>query len=197
MTSDTNRPELTPGDQRQLLWLARTAIQVALQPADDALGEQLAAFKPTPGMRVHRGVFVTLRNPAGRSSSSGELRGCIGNVVSSLPLYQNLIEMAPRSALHDSRFPPLTADDLVQVTIEISVLTPLTRLERVEDLVIGRDGIQLTKGLHRALFLPQVAVQEGWEVTALLEHLALKAGLGRSGWQDAEFHVFQAEHFNE
>jgi AmmeMemoRadiSam system protein B/AmmeMemoRadiSam system protein A len=183
-------------ERSQLLGLARTAIEAAIHPTD-ALTQRLTAFKPTPGMTVHGGVFVTLRTPPCDSGSRGELRGCIGNIVSSKPLYQNLIEMAPRSALHDPRFSPLTADELAAVQIEISVLSPLKRLERIEELVIGRDGLQLTKGAHRALFLPQVATDQGWALKDLLEHLAQKAGLDRSGWQGAEFEVFQAEHFNE
>jgi len=196
MTLDANPHQLSDKERRQLLGLARTAIEAAMHPTD-ALTQQLTAFRPTPGMTVHGGVFVTLRTPSRESGSQGELRGCIGNIVSSQPLYRNLIEMAPRSALNDSRFSPLTADELAAVQIEISVLSPLVRLERIEDLVIGRDGLQLTKGAHRALFLPQVATDQGWALKELLEHLAQKAGLDRSGWHGAEFEIFQASHFKE
>ena len=196
MTECANKQRLTPAERTLLLQMARAAIEDAVRQSD-ALRPLIKDCELTPGLLSTCGVFVSLKKQGLAATGRGELRGCIGNVASSKPLYRNLADIAPKSALEDPRFPPLTAAELGLVQIEISVLTPLEELRRVEDLVIGRDGLQLTKGSRRALFLPQVAVEAGWKRQELLENLALKAGLERSGWKGAKFHVFRAEHFSE
>jgi len=179
-------------DRRRLLLLARAAIRDAIE-RDGSLAAALGQTPVTPEMRVPLGLFVTLKT----RDSEGRLRGCIGTMRSEKPLYETVIDTAPKAALEDPRFPPLTRDELDGVRISLSVLSPLRRLESVDDLVLGRDGLQLAAGLRRAVFLPQVPVEQRWDRRSYLEHLALKAGLARGAWKDAELSTFEAVAFGE
>jgi AmmeMemoRadiSam system protein A len=108
------------------------------------------------------------------------------------------ITSAAVSAAHDPRFPPLTLDELDDVELEISVLSPTHRVAGPADIEIGKHGVILSKGGLRAVFLPQVAVEQGWDVETMLSHLARKAGLPRDGWRSgATFEVFTAQVFAE
>jgi len=179
-------------DRRELLSLARVSIRDAIGH-DGSLAAALERTVVTAEMRLQRGLFVTLKTrfPAER------LRGCIGTMRSEKPLYETVIETAPKAALQDPRFPPLTLDELAGVRISISVLSPMRKLEAIDDLVIGRDGLQLVSGLRRAVFLPQVPVEQRWDRRRYLEQLALKAGLSRDGWDGAELSTFEAVVFAE
>jgi AmmeMemoRadiSam system protein B/AmmeMemoRadiSam system protein A len=137
------------------------------------------------------GAFVTLEE-------NGDLRGCIGHMSEDLPLYQVVGYCALQSAFNDRRFSPLEPDELSSVEIEISVLTPYKRVEGYEVIQIGRDGVVMEKDGRSAVFLPQVAVEQGWTRDEMLEHLSLKAGLPRDAWKKgAVFRTFQAEVFGE
>lgn len=186
--------ELSPGGRETLLRLARASIQEAVR-SDGALPPLLERTTIAAELESPRGAFVTLRKPA--EGGNNALRGCIGSVVAAKPLYRTVIELAPKAALEDPRFPPLGAEELDGLQIEVSVLTPLSPLERVDDLVLGRDGVQLKKGAVHAVFLPQVAKEHDWTVEQLLTNLARKAGLDQSAWSSAELSVFQAEVFGD
>ena len=146
-----------------------------------------------------RGVFVTIykKNPK-------SLRGCIGFPYPSFPLIEALIEAAI-SACNDPRFPPLSEDELDQITIEISILTepklinvkdPKEYLKKIE---IGKDGLIIKKGVFSGLLLPQVAVEQKWNVEQFLENICLKAGLTIDSWMDetSKIYKFQAEIIHE
>jgi AmmeMemoRadiSam system protein A len=134
-------------------------------------------------------VFVTLHR-------QGRLRGCIGYIEGIKPLAEAVVDNGRSAAVGDPRFAPVTAGELDQLEIEVSALTPLRPVSGPEDIEIGRHGIVLAKGGRRAVFLPQVAPEQGWDLTTTLGHLALKAGLGPDGWQEgARFEVFEAEVF--
>jgi len=190
------RQQLNPEERTALLSLARTAISDAVLQ-ENSLAELLEATELSPAMRAARGVFVTLRKTAKDRPGGRELRGCLGNLTSSEPLYRAVIKTAPRSAVEDPRFEPLSHDELPNVRIEISALTEPSRLETVEQIVVGRDGLSLESGSRRSVFLPQVATEQRWSRERLLEELALKAGLGRDGWRKATLSAFQTEHFEE
>lgn len=193
---DSPTPET---DRRKLLRLARGSIRDAIA-RDGCLARLLGEIRVTPEMRVRRGLFVTLKAKAdgsGTGGAAGRLRGCIGTMSSDRPLYETVIETAPKAALADPRFPPLTADELDGVRISLSVLSPMSRIDDPAGLVIGRDGLQLVKGARRAVFLPQVPVEQRWDSRRYLEQLALKAGLPRDGWRGAELSTFEAELFGE
>jgi AmmeMemoRadiSam system protein A len=140
---------------------------------------------------VRQGAFVTLKK-------QGELRGCIGHLAEDTPLCQVVAAMALQAAFHDHRFPTLARDELHQVEIEISVLTPAQRVRSAAAIVVGRDGVILRKEGRSAVFLPQVATEQGWDRDTLLTQLARKAGLPGDAWrQGAELSTFRAEVFHE
>ena len=156
----------------RLVGLAREAIARALgggRPGDGAGPEGEA-----------RGVFVTLRR-----RSDGALRGCVGIPEPRHPLEGAVRRAAVAAALSDRRFAPVTADELPGLAIQVSILTEL-RPGRAEEVVVGRHGVVI-RGLGRAaLLLPQVAVEQGWDVETLLRQLCRKAGLPGDAWRDEE-----------
>ncbi|HNZ64566.1 MAG TPA: AmmeMemoRadiSam system protein B [Smithella sp.] len=138
-----------------------------------------------------RGVFVTLRK-------QGELRGCIGHMIADEPLAKLVGAMALQAAFNDSRFMPLSPEELKDVEIEISVLTPMKKVSGPKDIVAGRDGVLINKDGASAVFLPQVATEQGWNRDTMLDNLCRKAGLEKSCWKaGARFSTFQALVFSE
>ena len=160
-----------PADKKALLHFARETISRIL--LTDTV--PLARGFP-PHLQKPQGVFVTLKK-------KGELRGCIGRIIGDEPLCKLVGTMAIQSALNDRRFSPLTADELKDIEIEISVLTPLKQVSGAGDIVVGRDGVLLSKDGHSAVFLPQVAPEQGWNREELLDNLCLKAGLNTGCWK--------------
>ena len=133
------------------------------------------------------GVFVTLY-------LHDRLRGCIGRFSSTSTLYSTIREMAESAAFSDPRFTPLSAKEAPKVEIEVSVLSPLKKIESIDEFKLGRDGIYMIKGYHHGTFLPQVAEETGWTTEEFLGHCAQdKAGIGYYGWKDAELYTYQTE----
>jgi MEMO1 family protein len=144
-----------------------------------------------PNLQQPRGVFVTLKK-------KGELRGCIGRIIGDEPLGKLVGAMAIQAAFNDKRFRPLTAEELNDTDIEISVLTPMKRVAGPVDIVVGRDGVLLSKNGRSAVFLPQVATEQGWNREELLDNLCLKAGLAAGSWKkETQLSTFQAVVFSE
>jgi len=144
-----------------------------------------------PVARRLQGAFVTL-------TERGQLRGCIGHIAEDLPLGQVVGAMAVAAATEDPRFPAVEAGELPEITIEISALTPLRRVRGPDDVVIGRDGVEIRKDGHAGVFLPEVAPEQGWDREALMRNLCLKAGLPEDAWRaGAEFYTFRSVHFGE
>ncbi len=138
-----------------------------------------------------QGAFVTLKK-------HGDLRGCIGHMAEDRPLCQVVGEMALNAAFQDRRFRPLAAPELPQCEIEISVLTPFREVTGPEQILVGRDGVLIRKDGRSAVFLPQVAPEQGWNRDQMLEHLCQKAGLESDAWkEDTRFFTFQANVFSE
>ncbi len=138
-----------------------------------------------------RGAFVTLKK-------NGRLRGCIGYIQPVKPLWRTIIDNAVNAAVNDHRFPPVQPGELKDIEIEISVLTPLKPVESKDDIVIGKHGIQIFKNGRSAVFLPQVAPEQGWEIEETLRQLSRKAGLPADAWKsDMNFFVFEAQVFEE
>lgn len=136
------------------------------------------------------GAFVTL-------NKKGQLRGCIGHIIGDRPLINTVAEMARAAALQDPRFPPVKPSELPDIEFEISVLTPIRTIDDIEEIIVGRDGIIITRGMNRGLLLPQVATEYGWDRTTFLEHTCVKAGLPRNAWSDegTVIEIFSAEVF--
>ena len=178
---------LTDQEKAILLETARRSIETAFDgkywlPSDTQL---------TQTLKAECGAFVTLH-------LHGRLRGCIGNIVGVRPLYKTVAEMARAAAFEDDRFRPLTREELEQVHIEISVLSPLRQISSPDEIVLGRDGVLMVKDGRSGTFLPQVADETGWTREEFLGHCARdKAGIGWNGWKDADLYVYQAEVFDE
>ena len=183
---------LTAGEKGYLLDVARLAIEAAVKdqdPPDTGALAQMAEIDLAPRLNTKRGAFVTLH-------LQDRLRGCIGYIEGRVSLLQAVARNARAAALEDPRFPPVNRGELAHLEIEISALTPLRPVARTEDIVIGRHGILLEKQGRKSVFLPQVAIEQGWDLETTLGHLAQKAGLGPADWQeDARFRVFEAEVF--
>ncbi len=178
---------LTKEEKIFLLRLARAAIEAELQ--GKALELPLVS---SSGLLEKRGAFVTLHK-------HGQLRGCIGNFVSEKPLYETVADMAIAAAFQDPRFKPLEPQELKEIDIEISALTPLEPVSSPEDIKVGKHGIYLINGPYHGVLLPQVATEYGWDRYTFLDQTCLKAGMMPGCWKDpnTQILVFSAEVFGE
>jgi AmmeMemoRadiSam system protein B/AmmeMemoRadiSam system protein A len=179
---------LNEKEKRTLLRLARRTIE-NLMEGKELPG--LAGEEITPRLAEKSGVFVTLHK-------KGMLRGCIGYIEPIKPLWEAVRDNAVSAAVRDYRFPPLRKGELGDLDIELSVLTPKRRIGSLDEFEIGKHGIILEKSGRSAVFLPQVAPEQGWDVDETLEHLSMKAGLAPDAWKEgATFYVFEAVVFHE
>ena len=177
-------------EQREALRLARSVLESHVRdgetPDPDGLGIDVSG-----AIGDAYGVFVTLKR-------NGQLRGCIGNIWPEEPLAEAIVRRTVDAAMNDHRFRPVAVHELDLIDIEISVLTVPTRVESFDDIEVGRHGIVLEKFRRRAVYLPQVATEQGWNLDETLNHLAEKAGLPTDAWRsDAHFDVFEAQVFGE
>ena len=132
------------------------------------------------------GAFVSLHK-------QGRLRGCIGHFGEDVPLHEIVAEMARAAAFEDPRFPPVHREELGDIDIEISVLTPMRRIQSLDDFQLHKHGIYIRKGYRSGTFLPQVADEVNWTKEEFVGHCSQdKAGLGWNGWRDAELYVYEA-----
>ena len=136
------------------------------------------------------GAFVCLK-------THGELKGCIGHIKGFLPLHETIKEMARQAAFHDPRFAPLDASEWKATEIEISILTPMRKIDDIEQIEIGVHGLYIEKGVDTGLLLPQVATEYGWDRITFLEYACMKAGLPKDAWKSKEtnIYVFSADVF--
>ncbi|RJP28577.1 MAG: AmmeMemoRadiSam system protein B [Candidatus Omnitrophota bacterium] len=145
----------------------------------------------TPPLRQKKGVFVTLQK-------EGMLRGCIGDLDAEQELHKTVARTVLLSALRDQRFQPVQKEELEKIDIEISVMSPQTTVNSWKEIVLGRDGIIVEKGGRSALYLPQVALEQGWDVEETLSHLCEKARLDKDAWKSGcTFKTFSAQVFGE
>ncbi|MBI4537280.1 MAG: AmmeMemoRadiSam system protein A [candidate division NC10 bacterium] len=179
-------PILSPQQRAALLALARRAIRervrgvvsVSALPTDSALQQPGAAF-------------VTL-------TRDGALRGCIGFVRAVQSLAETVRHCAVAAATADPRFPPVSGSELPHLHLEISVLSPLRRIDSVAGIQIGRHGLYISQGSRHGLLLPQVATEYGWDRDTFLSHACLKAGLPGDAWRrGADIQVFTVDHFSD
>ena len=170
--------------RRQLLTAARQAI------ADTLAGQRIRPLPLEGAFGRRAGLFVSLHK-------HGNLRGCIGDIIAHQPLVDSIQGNAVNAATQDPRFDPVQPGELAAIDIEISVLTPMQTVADWKEIVVGRDGVLLTKGFNRGVFLPQVPTEQGWNLTQYLDNLARKAGLPFGQWKDAKLEKFQAIVFGE
>ncbi len=176
---------LSEKEKKKLKEIARKSIEAAV------LGKDLPEVKNiTAKLKEHYGIFVTL-------NKHGNLRGCIGRIIGDQPLYISCQQMAQAAALEDPRFPKVNEKELLDLDIEISVLTPLERVKDFKDIIIGRDGLLIRQGYYQGLLLPQVATEYGWTVEQFLEQTCHKAGLLGDAYKEknTEIYKFSAEVF--
>ena len=161
---------------------------IALTSIKDSLNGKPIVYHPTltSNLASKCGAFVSLHK-------QGRLRGCIGHFGEDVPLHEIVAKMARAAAFEDPRFMPLRKDELDDTDIEISVLTPMRRIQSLDEFELHRHGIYIRKGYHSGTFLPQVADEVNWTKEEFVGHCAQdKAGIGWDGWKDAELYVYEA-----
>jgi len=176
---------LSERDKKILTDIAKRTIECKVK------GEPLPEFKiDSEILKEKRGAFVTIEK-------HGNLRGCIGYIEAIKPLYITIQEMAEAAALKDPRFPPVTEDELKDLEIEISVLTPLKKIKDIDKIQIGKHGLYMKGGFYSGLLLPQVATDYGWDKETFLQQTCLKAGMESNCWKDkeTEIYIFSADIF--
>ncbi|NQT61008.1 MAG: AmmeMemoRadiSam system protein A [Bacteroidetes bacterium] len=182
-----------------LLSLARESIAEHIAGIPSKLYRKMMNELIQEDLLSENGVFVTLKRRKIVDEESA-LRGCIGNIIGRFPLYESIRRLAVEAAVYDPRFQPVSGlDELNTLLIEISILTIPEQVSSYSEIVVGRDGVLLLCQARTAVFLPQVATEQGWDLEETLTHLSLKAGLGMMGWKDShcQFRVFQTEVFSE
>jgi AmmeMemoRadiSam system protein A len=177
---------LNDDQRRKLLEIARESVRAATR------GQPCLQFQiDDPALQEPRAVFVTL-------TRGGALRGCLGEFEGRDPVWRAVSERAGASAQNDPRFSPVTPEEVDDLRIEISVLRPLRRIEKVDEIEVGRHGLLISKGLQRGTLLPQVAVERGWDRITFLRQTCWKAGLDEDAWREgAEIYTYEADVFGE
>jgi uncharacterized protein len=177
-------PEYSEEERSALLNLAHRAIAAELS------AEKLDVKAPTRHLAELRSAFTTLH-------LEGQLRGCVGYLAASLPLYRTVAETAVAAAFHDTRFHPVSTREASHLKIEISVLSPL-RLIAPEEIEVGKHGLVVSLAERRGLLLPQVPVEREWDAMRFLEQTCCKAGLPPDAWKRGiTLEAFTAEVFGE
>ncbi len=180
--------DLSVADREALLRLARATVTCC---AVDSSLPEVEDGAMSDELRTPCGAFVTLKK-------HGQLRGCIGCFDAREPLCQVVRQMAVAAATQDHRFQPVAASEVQELSIDISVLTPMRRIRSIEEFELGRHGIYMRRGARSGTFLPQVAHDTGWSREEFLGHCARdKAGIGWEGWKEAELYVYEALVFGE
>lgn len=176
---------LAEGDKKILLNIVRATITGKL------VGTAAPIISDLPEiLKKEWGAFVTLKK-------HDQLRGCIGYIEAKKPLYKTIEEMAAAAAFNDPRFPPLKQDELKDLSIEISVLSPLKEIRDIREIEVGYHGLYIVKGFHRGLLLPQVAAEYNWDRMTFLKETCHKAGLPAHAWkdEDTKIYIFSADIF--
>ena len=178
---------LTDAERRALLRVARESIAAHFRARRPPLPD------PTGALAEHRGAFVTLH---GRD---GQLRGCIGLISDEGELCRTVQRCVLSAALEDSRFAPVTREEVAALSIEISVLSPAQRVTDMGQIEVGRHGLIVSSGGFRGLLLPQVASKYEWDRETFLAQTCRKAGLPATAWNrpGTVIQIFEAQVFSE
>jgi AmmeMemoRadiSam system protein A len=178
---------LDSSEKAALLSLARMTLDSYLA------NKTIPPYYPSlAGLVEKKGAFVSLHH-------GDELRGCIGQLYADRELYKIVQHCVVSAALEDSRFMPVLKEEIPELSIEISVLTPFHRIRNIEEIEVGKHGLYLVQGRFRGLLLPHVATQYGWDRMTFLKQTCRKSGLPESAWQDPAtiIHTFEAEVFSD
>jgi AmmeMemoRadiSam system protein A len=167
--------DIPSASQTRLLEIARCTLE-------DLVRDRRRPFKniDDPYLRTSAyGAFVSLHK-------ADELRGCVGTCTPSAPLYQTVIDMTQAAASRDHRVTPVNEDELNDIRIDISILSPLEFARDPLLLEVGRHGLHIACGGRRGVLLPQVATQQRWDIKTFLEQTCLKAGLPENAWKQPD-----------
>jgi AmmeMemoRadiSam system protein B/AmmeMemoRadiSam system protein A len=175
-----NELSFTKEEKEQLFRIARESVKAHFEnrriPDEDAVSSRL--MEPM-------GAFVTIK-------INGALRGCIGRFTSADPLYSVVKASALSSAFEDPRFPALTKEEYPKTDFEITVLGPLKKVNTINEIVLGKHGIYIRKGMNSGTMLPQVATENNWTLEQFLGYTSRdKAGIGWDGWKNAELYIYE------
>lgn len=186
-SSDTEY-KLTENDKKTLLAIVRNTLKIFLEKR-----EIPEVISDVPALLEPRATFVTLRR-----KDNNDLRGCKGEIFPNKSLVEAAQNTAISSALNDPRFSRVTADELPDIKIEISVLKPIRPIES-EDVVIGKHGLVIVKGDDSGLLLPHVPIIYNLDKETFLKELCIKANLNEDAWKDEQTSLFgfEAEVFEE
>ncbi len=187
MRDEDTEPSLSSVQRQALLNIARWALETFVND-----GSEASYRLRDPALEKPAAAFVTL-------TRKGKLRGCVGYSGPLYPLHQTISRCARSAASEDYRFQPVQRDELSELRISISVLSPLEKADNLENIVVGRDGLLVVDSERRGLLLPQVAPEQGWDREGFLDGVCRKAGLPESAWRTGrvEVFVFQTENFSE
>lgn len=182
-------PGLSEAEKRTLFAIARDTLKWCVEGQKGSF--DFGRYALTPLMKADTATFVTLK-------VKGDLRGCIGSLAPVEPLYVSVHGNAINAALRDPRFNPVQPGELSRITVDVSILSPIRDIASVSEFKIGQQGIILEKGRYRAVYLPEVATEQGWTVEETLSSLSQKAGLPANAWKEgARFKVFESAVLSE
>ena len=174
-------------DKQLFLLVCKESIQAHLNKSElnNKLYEQLLTNETA---KQHTGLFITLNH-------QNQLRGCIGCITSNDPLHQTLPYFAIQAAFNDHRFHPLNKEELKDIDIKISILTPPVDIHSYKSIQLGTHGIIFKSNNHQSVFLPEVATDQGWDLETTLQQLEKKAGAPPNSWATANYQVFESTVF--
>ncbi|MFC1493564.1 AmmeMemoRadiSam system protein A [candidate division KSB1 bacterium] len=180
--------ELSEETKAGLLKIARASIRAELKTGMSAEEDKFETFE----LREVSGIFVTIKN-------KGMLRGCIGHIHQDKLTLDTLKEVAASAASNDPRFPSVTIDELEEIDLEITILSPFKKIKKTDEIEIGKHGLFIKSGYNQGLLLPQVAPENNFDKTEFLEHTCMKAGLSVNAWKEKEtdIYIFSGEVFGE
>jgi uncharacterized protein len=183
-TTSIHPAEFTPEERTTLLKLAHASIESVLE------NRAISLEAPTPHLAEPRGAFTTIY-------ILGELRGCVGYVFPTASLHRTVAETARAAAFEDTRFPPVTREEVPNIEVSLSILSPLQPI-RAEDVEVGKHGLLISQHGHRGLLLPQVPLEHSWDRVTFLDQTCYKAGLPADAWhKGAKIEAFAAEVFGD
>ena len=177
-------PGLTEAEKKTVFGIANDTLKWCVSGGKGTF--DFSKYEITPLLKKETATFVTLK-------IQGNLRGCIGSLAPVEALYRSVHNNAVNAAMRDPRFSPVQAGELLHIEVDVSVLSPIRDIPSSADFKIGQQGIILEKGRYRAVYLPEVATEQGWTVEETLSSLSLKAGLPPDGWREgASFKIFES-----
>ena len=184
-------PGLTDKEKATLFAIAKDTLAWCVNGAVGAINKKqgpfpIESYTITPKLKANTATFVTLK-------IRENLRGCIGSLAPVEPLYLSVHHNAVNAAMHDPRFSPVQSTELPGITMDVSILSPIRDIPDLDGFKLGQHGIILGLGRAHAVFLPEVATEQGWTKEETLAHLSQKAGLSADAWrQDTRFQVFES-----